>query len=463
MRWRVLLLLSLLANLILAAGFVFATRRASSARERMAAAGEEANSPLVKTNVVLRRQFLSWDHVESPDYTVYITNLRAIGCPEQTIRDIIIADVDALYARRRATEVITPEQEWWRSEPSPEVVKLAGEKLVALDIERRALLTKLLGPEWESGDLTNLPRPSHPGVALDGAILGALSADTKQAVADISARAEQRMQQYLDSMRAAGKNPDPAELARLRQQTRTELAGVLSPQQLEEYLLRYSQTANNLRSEFGKLKYFNATPDEFRSIFRATDPIDEQIELLGSGTDPVTVAQRNTLLQQRDGAIKLALGADRYRQYVELHDPLYQQAMAQAIQNGDSNSVDALYAINLVAANQQNQISNANLTDSQKAIELKQLELDQLKTATAASGQPLPPEPPAPPPQVPLQTHVMGKTETASALANLYGISMSDMQAANPNVDLNNVMPGQTIRIPAATFGTPHMVVPASQ
>jgi LysM repeat protein len=291
-----------------------------------------------------------------------------------------------------------------------------------------------------------------------------LSADAKQSVADISAAAEQRMQHYLDSMRAAGKDPNPAELARLRQQTRTELAGVLSPQQLEEYLLRYSQTANNLRSEFGKLKYFNATPDEFRAIFRATDSIDQQIELLGSGTDPVTVAQRNALLQQRDGAVKLAIGADRYRQYVELHDPIYQQAMAQAIQNGDPNSADAIYAIDVVAQNQQNQISNANLTDSQKAIEMKQLELDQLKAATAAAGQPLPPEPPPAPPPTPTQTHIMGKTETVAALANLYGISMSAMQAANPNVDLNNVLPGEPIHIPTAPLQPLHLVVPpASQ
>lgn len=457
MRWRVLLFLSLLANAILAAGLVFSVRHTAALQS--AAALEEANSTLVKTNVVLRRQFLSWSHVESPDYAVYISNLRNIGCPEQTVRDIIIADVDALYAKRRATEVITPESEWWRSEPSPEVVKLASEKLVALDTERRALLTKLLGPDWESGDLTNLPRPSKPGVALDGPVLGALPADTKQTVADISARAEQRMQQYIDSMRAAGKNPDPAELARLRQQTRNDLAAVLSPQQLEEYLLRYSQTANDLRATLGKLKYFNATPDEFRSIFRVSDPIDQQIELLGPGNDPITVAQRNSLLQQRDTAIKLALGADRYRQYVELHDPLYQQAMAQAIQNGDPGSADAIYGINLVAANQENQISNANLTDSQKAIELKQLELDQLKAATAAAGQPLPPEPAPAPQPIPAQTHIMGQTETVQALAKLYGISMSAMQAANPNLDLGTVGPGDPIRIPG-TIPAPALVVP---
>lgn len=38
-----------------------------------------------------------WSQVESADYRTYIANLRAIGCPESTIRDIIVADVRALY------------------------------------------------------------------------------------------------------------------------------------------------------------------------------------------------------------------------------------------------------------------------------------------------------------------------------------------------------------------------------
>ena len=449
MRWRVLLFLSLLANVLLAAGLVVFVRRTSAAGS--IASVEDTNSPTIKTNVVLRREFLSWAHVESPDYAVYIANLRSIGCPEQTIRDIIIADVDALYARRRATEIITPTQEWWRSEPNPAVVKLAADKLIALDMERRALLTKLLGTAWEGGDLVSLPRPSRPGIVLDGPILGTLPTETKQAVADISARAEERMQAYIDSMRNAGKTPDPAEMARLRQQTRTELAGVLAPAQLEEYLLRYSQTGNNLRAELGKLKFFDATPDEFRSIFRVTDPLDQQIQLLGTGTDPATVTQRNSLLQQRDDALRLALGADRFRQYQLLQDPLYQQAVATAIQNGDPGSADALYGISLVAQNDQNAIqSNTNLTDAQRAIYLKQLELNQLK---ASSGVPTAPEPTPPPPAPqPSQSHVMGNTETVEALARLYGLSMTEMQAANPNLDLSTVGPGDTIHIPHAAF-----------
>src|SRR5688572_32003954 len=38
-----------------------------------------------------------WRKVESPDYRKYIANLRLIGVPEETIRDLIVADVCQLY------------------------------------------------------------------------------------------------------------------------------------------------------------------------------------------------------------------------------------------------------------------------------------------------------------------------------------------------------------------------------
>lgn len=459
MRWRVLLILSLAANVLLAIGLVHYVRRASSSST--AAMTEETNS-IIKTNVVLRHQFLSWSHVESPDYATYIANLRSIGCPEQTIRDIIIADVNSLYARRRATEILTPQQEWWRSEPSPQVVKLAADKYLALEKERRTLLAKLLGSDWEGGDLAGLPRPTRQGVVLDGPVLGTLTAETKQSVATISADAADRMTTYIQQMRDAGKEPDPAELTRMRQETRNQLAAVLNPAQLEEYLLRYSQTANDLRAQLGKLKYFNATPDEFRALFRADDSFSQQIQALGTGNDAITVAQRNSLVQQRDSALRLALGSARFQQYQKLQDPLYQQAMATAIQNGDPNTADAIYGINLAAQNEQNTIqSNANLTDAQKALALKQLDADQF---AASTGQTPPSDLANPPaPQAPAgRPHVMGKTETASGLAKLYGISLNAIQSVNPTIDVNNLKPGDVIRLPnpPANFSTPRLITP---
>jgi len=41
----------------------------------------------------------------------FIANLREIGCPEQTIRDIIIiADVNQLYAEKGLLEIVSPDE-----------------------------------------------------------------------------------------------------------------------------------------------------------------------------------------------------------------------------------------------------------------------------------------------------------------------------------------------------------------
>jgi LysM repeat protein len=447
MRWRAIAAVSLIVNSVIAvAVLVFAGRGIPKRSDATIYAG--SNQP-ARTNVVVRRQFFSWKEVESPDYPTYIANLRDIGCPEQTIRDIIIADVNSLYAQRRATNLLTSEQQWWRTEPDSNVVRVAAEKSRELDDERRALLTRLLGTNWESGDLVSLPRPSHTGIILDGAVLGNLTAETKQSIQEISQRSQDRMQAYLDQQRAAGLEPDPAEVARLRQQTRVELQSVLSPPALEEFLLRYSQNANNLRSEFGQLQFFNPTPDEFRSVFRATDTIDQQLEALADADDPNSERQRKSLEQQREIALKSALGAKRYDEYRQLQDPIYREALAQAQDAGTPDAVQALYAINLTAASEADRIrSSTNLTDDQKMLELKRVELQQMQANMAATGQEVPPEPATPAPPPPPRTHVIRPGDTMPVMSLLYGVPAGAIRAANPNIDFNRLRPGDSIVIP---------------
>jgi LysM repeat protein len=452
MRWRVIASVSLGVNVALAA--VWLCYAPGQAARTGVAAFDESTTNLVKTNIVLRRQLFSWRDVESPDYPTYIANLRGIGCPEQTIRDIIIADVNQLYARKRATELTTPEQQWWRSEPDPDVVRAAAEKARELEDERHALLTRLLGSNWETGDLVSIPRPSRPGVVLDGRVLGALSAETKQAIQDISQRSQDRMQAYLEAQRSAGKAPDPVEMAKIRKQTRDSLAGLLSPPELEEFLLRYSQDANDLRSQFGQLHYFNPTADEFRAVFRATDDLDQRIQLLADAQDPGSVDARKALENQRENAIKVALGPERYQEYRLLHDPAYQDAVAAADDAGTPEAAGTFYAINLAALAEQNRIlGDTNLTADQRSIELKRLELEQLQANTVASGQDLPPEPPSAPPETPpKKVYVLGPGDSAATIALMYGLPVGDIKAANPNVDFSRLKPGDAIIIPKSPF-----------
>lgn len=449
MRWRALACGSLAANLGLAAGWLLARKEWVKTSE-VALAQAQAAQTTSRTNVVVRRQFFSWREVESADYPTYIANLRDIGCPEQTIRDIIIADVNALYARKRATELVSAEQQWWKSEPDPAVLQAASEKSRALEDERRGLLTRLLGSNWEAGDIVSLPRPSRPGILLDGQVLGNLTPETKQAVEEVGLRSQDKLQAYLDEQRQLGKTPDVVEMAKLRQETRLELQKILTPAQLEEYLLRYSQNANDLRSEFGGLRFFNPSPDEFRAIFRATDALDQQIDLLADASDPNGIAQRKSLQDQRDNAIKIALGTKRYGEFQQLQDPVYRDAYALAEQAGTPEAVTTIYEINLATMAEQDRVrTNASLTDDQKAIELKRIELEQMKANSLATGQDLPPDSTPPPQTTPnRRTHVIRPGDSLGVVGLIYGLPPGAIRDANPGVDFNRLKPGDSIYIP---------------
>src|SRR5437879_6431121 len=104
MRWRAFAWVSVGINLALVVAWWVSARHFPPTRPAPAASTEAA-SDQNRSRTVVRRQFFSWRELESRDYPTYIANLRDIGCPEQTIRDIIIADINALFTQRRATEM----------------------------------------------------------------------------------------------------------------------------------------------------------------------------------------------------------------------------------------------------------------------------------------------------------------------------------------------------------------------
>jgi len=92
-----------------------------------------------------------WRQVESPDYKQYIANLRAIGCPEKTIKEIVTADVKDLFATRRAAIIQTNHYEYWRATPV-NLSEEQGKQLQELSIEQSEVL-KALGIELSAADL----------------------------------------------------------------------------------------------------------------------------------------------------------------------------------------------------------------------------------------------------------------------------------------------------------------------
>lgn len=448
---RVLLIVSLVLNVALGAlalsWFRSSRNPGADGVSNIVVIATNPSIRVAKTNIILQPRELTWRDIESTNYASYVSNLRGFGVPEWTIRDIIVADVNQLYARKRhQLNVTTNDMQWWRSEPDPAELRAALDRAQALEDERRALLAGLLGPNWDAS-MEQEPTP----VPLTGPVLASLTPEQKQAVQDIVAYSQQMVRDYVNERSAEGETLSEAELARLREHTRQELAEKLTPQQLNEFLLRYSYNANQLREE---LRGLNATPEEFRRVFAAIDPIDRELQFLSEDGDPATAARRAELEQQRLAAIQEALDPERYAAYRAGRDPAYGEALAEATEAGAPvGAGQALYEINQAAALERERVAKATaLTPEQKAQELAYIERQQEVARAAVLGL----EPPAgtktTPPLPPLFKHSVMPGETMAAISLRYRVPMSELLKANPGVGQGpgGLQPGQSVRIPEA-------------
>jgi LysM repeat protein len=431
MRWRVVLIFSLVLNLILASGWIWSKRQASSKVAELTARPATTNT-LTKTAVVVRRTFFSWQEIESQDYTAYIKNLREIGCPEQTIRDIIIADVTQMLRSqmREQSGELKPNPKWWTNRRDPAELQVSEQKQDDLWQSRRNILNQLLGPGWEMRTQDSISGTNSYQQMLIATM------DISPALQSLPTEKKQFIARLL-----SGQN-DPWK----------ELAGLLSPAQLEDAQLRFSAQADALRDELDSLPGFETKPEEFKSIFKATADIDARISALADRDDASANESRAKLLAERDAAIRLVLTPQRYEQFARLRDPAYLSAV-ELLARGDGNAtaLPTLYAINRESSAELERIQNdENLTETQREIELKKLELEQMKATALALGEPLLEEQPvqSAPKSGPKKTHSVAGGESLERIARIYGVDQNALRAANPNLNFNNLKAGDKVSVP---------------
>ena len=257
-------------------------------------------NPQMVTNVVR----MDWNQVESEDYRKYIANLRAIGCPEQTIRDIIVADVNKLFeSREKALAGPKPATEFWKR-PQPHA--MGEEKLkqrFQLAKEKRALLKELLGADFQ--DNTPLVTPSSSSEER----LGFLPKDKQDQVAELEATYRNKVQALMGNRMRPSK-ADMEKYNALMAEQEAETARILNPQELEDYQLRSSRTAQIMRMTLGD---FEMTEQEFRDVFKIKKQFEDKYNLmLGPGPEqPEKVLARAEMERQ----IQKVIGDQRYTDY----------------------------------------------------------------------------------------------------------------------------------------------------
>ena len=346
MKLPLLLSASLGLNALFAAGVIHQVNKpAPPQRElRMETVTHLASEPqaaaTVVTNVInLPAPEFQWRMLETEDYRRYIANLRWIKCPEQTIQDIIYADVEKLLAKKfRAANMKYKTNrdgtygEYWK--PEEEFIRAKLERDLEgrlIHSERRQLLAELLGPNAERERRTRLGLPDD-----DGARYPFLTPEKLAQARDVwgyydglEAKVRLKYQSYMgDEYRQ--------EYHDIAIQRDAAIKNLLSPYEYNELLLRLSYISGRLRDGLDK---FVPTEQEFRSIFKLEYQqfLELGPHLYSGAADPSDEAankRRHEAMNKKEVAIRTALGEDRYSDYAMINSSEYRTIYQAALAGG---------------------------------------------------------------------------------------------------------------------------------
>jgi hypothetical protein len=192
-----------------------------------------------------------WEGIESSDVRNFMANLRAAGCPEQTIKNLAALRICRAYrqrvlenaiafARKQSENPYLNQSEWQKNIEETQNIR----------DEMHAELESVLGEGWASlaSSITGFPGGS------DG-LSKIISAEKLSQARQV----DKQFRHDLDELDRKGminglEAADMASYRELQRQKREALAAVLSPQELEEYLYRNSPAADYVRRNLPEAK-----------------------------------------------------------------------------------------------------------------------------------------------------------------------------------------------------------------
>jgi hypothetical protein len=185
-----------------------------------------------KTSQPVASEF-RWGKLESPDYFSYIARLRQVGCPEQTLRDIIVADICNLYSREWKKKFLAAKPDYWNPDyglgpiQSEEVQKAASQVQAVLRQNVQALLKVDLDNELEKFRAIGTTQLGEEF------LLGNLMSPEKASAVVKSLKRQQSARQSIEN---AGFLTFEGVLAlkRLREEMRHELGAFLSSEEMAQ-------------------------------------------------------------------------------------------------------------------------------------------------------------------------------------------------------------------------------------
>ena len=324
-----------------------------------------------------------WSQIESDDYKEYIKNLRDIGCPEETIRNLVKQDLDKYYDQRKA-DILSKSparKEFWKSGNPSSLGRpsaSASSQMAQLDREKNEVLGELFNPSGlaainRPGPLARARSQAKSGYAMDF-----IPEETK---AQLNTLEQEYGSQLLKKMaQGASDAQDMAEIRQLRQDRDSSIATMLTPEQKTEYDLRKSPTAANMRLQ---MDGFDPSEDEFRDIFAARKAFDDEHGVVpGASISAGDMEGRQFAEQEMNDQIHTSLGDDRYQDYLRQTDYDYKSIAKITERQGLGENISAqVYDMKGGAEELAREIRmNTGLS-----IEERQMQLGQIRNVTSRS------------------------------------------------------------------------------
>ena len=382
-----LLMISILANLVCFVGLFWLStdRQSSTEPSQPVPAGESVNSgraPALAApveRIVREVETFHWSQIEADDYQTYAENLRRIGCPEETIRDLVKRDLDKLYDKRKA-DILSKapaRKEFWKSGNPSSIGKpsaSASSQMAQLDREKNDVLGDLFGSQGVAAINRPGPLARARSQANSGYEMDFIPEETK---AELNTLEREFGSELLKKMaQGASDAQDMAEIRQLRQNRDDRIGTMLTPEQKMEYDLRKSPTAANMRLQ---MDGFDPSEDEFRDIFAVRKGFDEEYGAVpGSIISPVDAEVRQFAEQEMNNEIRTTLGDDRYQDYLRQTDYDYKSIHKVTERQGLGENISAqVYQMKIEAE----QFAREIRTDNGLPIGDRQMQLRQVQNA----------------------------------------------------------------------------------
>ena len=339
MRISLIILLSLATDVVLALVWFrvdYAASPASdaSAKTTITAPGAGQSAPPADGTAGLATQN-SWSDLQTDDLKEFVRRLRAAGCPEETIKDLVLAQLNRSYSvKQRAIwqNNFNPNDYWkpYKQHFDPAESKKNRERshqMRDLQKSKTALIVELFGVDVEKQRLKEEGIDYENGWNFNGN-LAFLPESKRDAVQKYLDDFQDKEQEFYASVQGSWDADARARQKQLEQEKMAGLAQILTPDEVREYALRNSQMASQVQSE---IRGVDLTLDQYKKLFDIRSKYGDSIYNYGdAGNDADAIKQIDQNKKDLQSDIAAALGAGKAQELERAQDYNYQQVNSLA-------------------------------------------------------------------------------------------------------------------------------------